>query len=120
MLSAANKIRSGAQAARVQDDITRTLLGSTAVRSDDAALLAAQLGRQEAGRVASLASRVPTPVAASAVSGGEGFVIGFEGKTAEEKTENALWTAGISAAVPFAFEGVKQTYNFATRAWRRC
>jgi hypothetical protein len=115
MLSAANKIRSGAQAARVQDDITRTLLGSTAVRSDDAALLAAQLGRQEAGRVASLASRVPTPVAASVVSGGEGFVIGFEGKTAEEKTENALWTAGISAAVPFAFEGVKQTYNFATK-----
>ena len=124
LLSQAARIRQGAQAAKVSDEVAATLGGSFAPRADEATRLAQQLGRQQAagktfgvpvsGKVAEIVSKTPTPIATAGVVGAEGAVIGYEGETTEEKLKNAAFTAGISAAVPFAFTGVKKTYDFAT------
>ena len=126
VISDAANLRQGAQAAKASDEVAATLGGAFATRSDEAAQLAAQLGKQQAagkvfgvpvagsGRIAEIVSKSPTPVAAATLAGAEGAVIGYEGETTEEKLKNAAFTAGISAAVPFAFAGVKKTYDFAT------
>jgi hypothetical protein len=124
LISQAARMRQGAQAAQVSDEVAATLGGAFAPRADEAAQLAQQLGRQQAtgttfgipvsGKVAEIVSKTPTPVATAGVVGAEGAVIGYEGDTTEEKLANAAFTAGISAAVPFAFAGAKKTYDFAT------
>ena len=114
VISEAAKLRQGAQAARASDEVAATLGGAFATRSDEAAQLTQQLGRQQGGRIAEIVSKSPTPVAAATLAGAEGAVIGFEGENTEEKLKNAAFTAGISAAVPFAFAGAKKTYDFAT------
>lgn len=114
VISEAAKLRQGSQAAKVSDEVAAALGSTFATRSDEAAQLAAQLGRQQGGRIAEIVSKSPTPVAAATLAGAEGAVIGYEGENTEEKLKNAAFTAGISAAVPFAFVGVKKTYDFAT------
>lgn len=114
VISEAAKLRQGAQAARASDEVAATLGGAFATRSDEAAQLAQQLGRQQGGRIAEIVSKTPTPVAAATLAGAEGAVIGYEGENTEEKLKNAAFTAGISAAVPFVFAGAKKTYDFAT------
>lgn len=124
LISQAARMRQGAQAAQVSDEVAATLGGAFAPRADEAAQLAQQLGRQQAtgttfgipvsGKVAEIVSKTPTPVATAGVVGAEGAVIGYEGDTTEEKLANAAFTAGISAAVPFVFAGAKKTYDFAT------
>lgn len=124
LLSQAARIRQGAQAAKVSDEVAAALGGSFAPRADEAAQLAQQLGRQQAagkafgvpvsGKVAEIVSKTPTPVATAGVVGAEGAVIGYEGETTEEKLSNAAFTAGISATVPFIFAGAKKTYDFST------
>ena len=124
VISEAAKLRQGAQAAKVSDEVAATLGGAFAPRADEAAQLAQQLGRQQAagktfgvpvsGKVAEIVSKTPTPVATAGIVGAEGAVIGYEGETTEEKLKNAAFTAGISAAVPFVFAGAKKTYDFAT------
>lgn len=114
VISEAAKLRQGAQAARASDEVAATLGGAFATRSDEAAQLTQQLGRQQGGRIAEIVSKSPTPVAAATLAGAEGAVIGFEGENTEEKLKNAAFTAGISAAVPFVFAGAKKTYDFAT------
>ena len=124
LIGQAARMRQGAQAAKVSDEVAATLGGSFAPRADEAAQLAQQLGRQQAagttfgvpvsGKVAEIVSKTPTPVATAGIVGAEGAVIGYEGETTEEKLSNAAFTAGISAAVPFAFAGAKKTYDFAT------
>ena len=124
LIGQAARMRQGAQAAKASDEVAATLGGSFAPRADEAAQLAQQLGRQQAagttfgvpvsGKVAEIVSKSPTPVATAGVVGAEGAVIGYEGDTTEEKLANAAFTAGISAAVPFAFAGAKKTYDFAT------
>jgi len=124
LISQAARMRQGAQAAQVSDEVAATLGGAFAPRADEAAQLAQQLGRQQAtgttfgvpvsGKVAEIVSKTPTPVATAGVVGAEGAVIGYEGDTTEEKLANAAFTAGISAAVPFIFAGAKKTYDFAT------
>lgn len=124
LISQAARMRQGAQAAQVSDEVAATLGGAFAPRADEAAQLAQQLGRQQAtgttfgipvsGKVAEIVSKSPTPVATAGVVGAEGAVIGYEGDTTEEKLSNAAFTAGISAAVPFVFAGAKKTYDFAT------
>ena len=124
LLSQAARIRQGAQAAKVSDEVAATLGGAFAPRADEAAQLAQQLGRQQAagktfgvpvsGKVAEIVSKSPTPVATAGVVGAEGAVIGYEGETTEEKLKNAAFTAGISATVPFIFAGAKKTYDFST------
>ena len=127
ILSQAAKLRQGAQAARAADEVGATLGGTFArTGADDASRLAAELGRQQAasrvtgldptGKIAQVLARAPTPVAAAGIAGAEGAVIGAEGQTWEEKAKNAGFTAGISAAVPFAFAGVKKGYDFATES----
>lgn len=115
ILSEAARLRQGAQAAKTQADVAKTLgVPGAAQAADEAALLAQQLGRQQSGRIAEIVSKSPVPAAAAGFAGTEGAVIGFEGQTLEEKATNATITAGISAAVPFAFSGVKKTYDFFT------
>jgi len=114
LLSQAARLRQGAQAARTQAEVASKLGPKVAQVSDEGALLAAQLGKQQSGRVAEFLSKAPTPVAASGFAGAEGLVIGYEGQTEEEKMKNAALTAGISMAVPFAFSGVKKSYDFFT------
>lgn len=124
LISQAARMRQGAQAAQVSDEVAATLGGAFAPRADEAAQLAQQLGRQQAtgttfgvpvsGKVAEIVSKTPTPVATAGVVGAEGAVIGYEGDTTEEKLANAAFTAGISATVPFFFAGAKKTYDFAT------
>lgn len=114
VISEAAKLRQGAQAARASDEVAATLGGAFVPRTDEAAQLAAQLGRQQGGRIAEIVSKSPTPVAAATLAGAEGAIIGYEGETTEEKLKNAAFTAGISAAVPFAFAGAKKTYDFTT------
>ena len=124
LIGQAARMRQGAQAAKVSDEVAATLGGSFAPRADEAAQLAQQLGRQQAtgttfgvpvsGKVAEIVSKSPTPVATAGFVGAEGAVIGYEGDTTEEKLANSAFTAGISAAVPFAFAGAKKTYDFAT------
>lgn len=114
VISQAARLRQGAQAAKASDEVAATLGGAFAPRADEAAQLAAQLGRQQGGRIAEIVSKTPTPAAAATLAGAEGFVIGYEGDTAEEKLKNAGFTAGISASVPFVFAGAKKTYDFAT------
>jgi len=116
LLTQANRLRQGAQAAKTQAQVASTLGTGVAQTSDEAALLAAQLGRQQSGRVAEVLSQAPTPIAASVLAAGEGAVIGYEGQTDEEKANNAMLTAGISATVPFAFSGIKKGYDFFTES----
>jgi len=132
VLSQAAKLRSGAQAGKAVDEVGASLGGAFArTGADDAAGLAAQLGRQQAGtrvfgvggdatgKIAQTLSKA-SPMAALGVTGGvvglEGAVIGAEGDTWAEKAKNAAFTAGISAAVPFAFAGIKKTYDFGTES----
>ena len=127
VLAQAAKLRQGAQAAKASDEVAAALGGTFArTGADDASRLAAELGRQQAatrvfgmggdatGKIAQVLARAPTPVAAAGLAGAEGAIIGAEGQTFEEKAKNAAFTAGISAAVPFAFAGVKKGYDFAT------
>jgi hypothetical protein len=116
VISEAAKLRQGAQAGLVADDVAATLGGAFAKRGEDAVSLAQQLGQQQSGRLAQFVSGAPTPVAASALAGAEGAVIGFEGQDLQEKATNAVFTAGISATVPFAFAGAKKVYDFATES----
>ena len=116
LLSQANRLRQGAQAAQTQAQVASQLGSGVAKVSDESALLAAQLGRQQSGATAQLLSKAPIPVAASGVAAGEGYVIGYEGMTDQEKADNALLTAGISATVPFAFAGIKKGYDFFTES----
>jgi hypothetical protein len=119
LISQASRLRQGDLARQAQAQVGSKLGQAVAQTSDEAALLAAQLGRQQSGVTAQLLSKAPTPVAASGLAFGEGGIIGYEGQTAEEKAKNGLLTAGISAAVPFAFvpfafAGVKKGYDFFT------
>jgi len=116
LLTQANRLRQGAQAAKTQSQIASTLGTGVAQSADEGALLAAQLGKQQSGVTSQLLSKAPTPVAASLVAAGEGLVIGYEGMTDEEKVKNAALTAGISATVPFAFAGVKRGWDFFTES----
>jgi len=133
VLSQAAKLRSGAQAGKAVDEVGASLGGAFArTGADDAAGLAAKLGREQAattGRfykgvdpAGALAQKLSTvkPLTALGVTGGvvglEGAVIGAEGDTWAEKAKNAAFTAGISAAVPFAFAGLKKTYDFGTES----
>lgn len=114
LLSQGARLRQGTQAAKTQAEVASKLGPKVAQVSDEGALLAARLGKEEGGRIAQVLSRAPTPVAASGFAGAEGLVIGSEGQTEEEKMKNAALTAGISMAVPFAFSGVKKSYDFFT------
>lgn len=116
LLTQANRLRQGQQAAQTQAQVASKLGPKVAQVSDEGALLAAQLGRQQSGAVAQLLSKAPTPVAASGFATAEGAVIGYEGQTQEEKAKNAAITAGISATVPFAFSGIKKGYDFFTES----
>jgi len=127
LLANAYKLRKGAQAARSADEVAMALGGQFALRSGDAAKLAAQYGAQQAagtgaqvlGRAAQKLATATTPgggfvplaVPAAGIAAAEGAVFGYEGATDEEKVMNSAFTAGISAAVPFAFAGVKLGYN---------
>ena len=131
VLGQAAKLRPGVQAGKAADEVGATLGGSFArTGADDAAGLAAQLGRQQAattgrlykgvdptGKIAQTLSKAsPMGIlgATAGVGAVEGAIIGAEGDTWAEKAKNATFTAGISAAVPFAFAGLKKTYDFAT------
>jgi len=133
VLSQAAKLRQGAQATRAADEVGAALGGSFArAGADDASRLAAELGRQQAattgflykgidptGKIALTLSRATPGQALAATAGvaaAEGAVIGAEGQTWEEKAKNAAFTAGISAAVPIGFAGVKKSYDFATES----
>lgn len=135
VLSQANLLRSGAKAAQAGDEVAATLggqFGRQADKAEDYAGLLSQLqgqvktpllptlskipgvsGLNTSGAAQTL-SKIPTPVAASGFATAEGAIIGAEGDTVLEKAQNAAITAGISAAVPFAFAGVKKSYDFAT------
>lgn len=131
VLTQAAKLRPGVEATKAADEVASALGGAfTRTGADDAALLAAQLGRQQAattgwlfrgvdptGKIAQTLSKV-SPMGFVGATGGvaavEGGIIGAEGDTLEDKARNATFTAGISAAVPFAFAGLKKTYDFAT------
>lgn len=132
VLAQAAKLRQGAQAAKAADEVAATLGGTFArTGADDASRLAAELGRQQAatrvfgmggdatGKIAQTLSRA-TPGQALAATAGvaatEGAIIGAEGQTFEEKAKNAAFTAGISAAVPVGFAGVKKGFDFATES----
>ena len=131
VLGQAAKLRPGVQAGKAADEVGATLGGAFArTGGDDAAALAAQLGRQQAattgrfykgvdptGKIAQTLSKAsPMGIlgATAGVAAVEGAIIGAEGETWEDKAKNATFTAGISAAVPFAFAGLKKTYDFAT------
>jgi hypothetical protein len=115
LINSAMQLRKGQQA--VQGGIqVADALPSVASASDELARMGAMYGRQQSGAAASTLARVPTPVAASGLAALEGGVIGFEGDTLEDKVTNAAFTAGISAAVPFAFAGVKKGYDVATES----
>ena len=125
LLSQANRLRQSAQAATTQSQVAATLGTGVAQSADEGAQLATQLLREQSGSLLSkirpdlvtpteLLSRAPTVLGASALAAGEGAVIGYEGNTDEEKANNALITAGISSAVPFAFAGVKKGYDVFT------
>ena len=129
VLGQAAKLRPGVQAGKAADEVGATLGGSFArTGADDAAGLAAQLGRQQAattgrlykgvdptGKIAQTLSKAsPMGIlgATAGVGAVEGAIIGAEGDTWAEKAKNATFTAGISAAVPFAFAGLKKTYDW--------
>jgi hypothetical protein len=114
VISEAARLRKGAQAGFVADDIAATLGGSFAARGADSTRLAQQLGQQQSGRLAQAVSNIPAPVAASVLAGAEGGIIGFEGQDLGDKATSAATTAGISAAVPFAFALTKKGYDFFT------
>lgn len=128
VLGQAARLRPGVQAGKAADEVGATLGGAFArTGGDDAAALAAQLGRQQAatrvsgldptGKIAQTLSKAsPMGIlgATAGVGAVEGAIIGAEGETWEDKARNATFTAGISAAVPFAFAGLKKTYDFAT------
>jgi len=131
VLGQAARLRPGVQAGKAADEVGATLGGAFArTGGDDAAALAAQLGRQQAattgrfykgvdptGKIAQTLSKAsPMGIlgATAGVGAVEGAIIGAEGETWEDKAKNATFTAGISAAVPFAFAGLKKTYDFAT------
>jgi len=127
LLSQSNRLRQSAQAAQTQSKVAATLGTGVAQSADEGAQLATQLLREQSGSLLSkirpdlvtpteLLSKAPTVLGASALAAGEGAVIGYEGQTDEEKANNALLTAGISAAVPFAFAGVKKGYDVFTES----
>jgi hypothetical protein len=127
LLTQANKLRQSAQAATTQSQVAATLGTGVAQSADEGAQLATQLLREQSGSLLSkirpdlitpteLLSKAPTVLGASALALGEGAVIGYEGQTDEEKFNNALITAGISSAVPFAFAGVKKGYDVFTES----
>tara|TARA_R110002167_G_scaffold209412_1_gene413338 strand:- start:52 stop:2829 length:2778 start_codon:yes stop_codon:yes gene_type:complete len=139
LLAGAYKLRQGVQATRVADDVALTLGGRFATQSDDAAKLAAQYGAQQAAgktgtflssapigaaaqRLATaqvgakglpLVGKIPLPlvVPGAGLAAAEGAVFGYEGSNDDEKAANALFTAGISAAVPLGWSGLKQGYG---------
>ena len=136
LLAGAYKLRQGVQAARAADDVALTLGGRFAAQSDDAAKLAAQYGAQQAaGKSGTLLSSapigaaaqklataqvgtkaLPLAVPAAGLAAAEGAVFGYEGATEEEKANNALFTAGISAAIPLGWSGLKQGYGEITKS----
>ena len=133
VLGQAARLRPGVQAGKAADEVGATLGGSFArTGADDAAALSAQLGRQQAattgrlykgvdptGKIAQTLSKASPMGALGAVSGVaavEGGIIGAEGDTWEEKAKNATFTAGISAAVPLVFSGVKKVYDSVTKS----
>ena len=108
-------------------------------QTDDAARLAAQYGAQQAAgktgtflssapigaaaqRLATaqvgakglpLVGKIPLPlvVPGAGIAAAEGAVFGYEGANDDEKAANALFTAGISAAVPLGWSGLKKGYG---------
>jgi len=125
VLSQAYKLRKGRQAAQASDEVASTLGGAFASRGDDAAALAAQLGQQQAisqvgnfGKISSVLaqSKAPLVLSAAGFAGAEGALFGYEGDTPEEAVKNAAITGTISTAVPFAFSGIKQGYDLATKS----
>lgn len=100
-------------------------------QTDDAARLAAQYGAQQAaGKTGTFLSSAPIGAAAqklataqvgtkalplvvpgAGIAAAEGAVFGYEGANDDEKAANALFTAGISAAVPLGWSGLKQGYG---------
>jgi len=126
LVNSAVQLQRGRQAIQQGAEVGRVIpgLSRSAASTDDMINLGAQLGRQQAGPAAALLSRVPTSAAYPAlgpaaigagVLAAEGGVIGFEGENLEEKVENAAFTAGISASVPFLFAGVKKGYDAVTK-----
>lgn len=130
ILGQAARLRPGVQAGKAIDEVGASLGGSFARTSaEDAAGLSAQLGRQQAstrplgldplGKIAqtlSKANPLGAIAAASGVGAVEGGIFGAEGNTWGEIADNAVFTAGISAAVPFVFGGLKKVYDFATES----
>jgi len=140
LLANAQRIRSGQQTAQAGAEVASRVGTRVAAGSDELSQAAKLRGSGPldemarfynkqtnplATRVANLTPTVPTPgllninpviPVAAGVAAAEGGAIGFEGETLEEKAKNGLITAGISAAVPFAFAGVKKTYDFATES----
>ncbi len=130
ILGQAAKLRPGVKVRKSIDEVGTTLGGSFArTQADDAAALSAQLGRQQAntrlsgldpaGKIAQTLSKA-SPLGVVGTTAGvlavEGGIIGAEGDTWKEKAESGAWTAGISAAIPFSFAGVKKIYDFATES----
>jgi len=137
VISQAYNLKKGYDAARVADDVAAAvakspmasaIYGTTAARSGDAGRLAAQYGAQQAGqnmgmrfaadplgkitqRIASVQNKAALPAVTAGLMGAEGAVFGYEGDTTQDKITNAAITAGISAAIPFAWAGAKQTYS---------
>ena len=135
-LAQASRMRNVSTGAQAADDVAATLGGQFAARSDESLELAKALSRGESALptvagapkqavfgiptaplsapVASTLSKVSPTKALAGVAATEGAVFGFEGQTLEEKVQNAAFTAGVSATVPFAFAGVKKLYDGAT------
>lgn len=126
-LAAGARLRQGAQASRTAPAI----LGAT----DEAAAASQSLARQMAaggmrGRQAlnpiqsamlsgkelalQVGARAPVAVQGAVIAGAEGAVFGYEGATAEEKRQNAMWSGALSAAFPLAGGMVGKLWNGAT------
>jgi len=124
-LQAGTRLRQGAQASQA----VPAILGA----SDEAAMASQALARQMAaggataapnalqsavrgGRelAAQVAQRTPVVLQASALAGAEGAVFGYEGATAQEKKENAIWSGALSAAFPVGAAAIGKMWNGAT------
>lgn len=126
-LQATAALRQGAQASRAAPAI----LGATDETAAASQALARQMaaggmqGRQALNPIQSamlsgkelalqVGARAPVAVQGAVLAGAEGAVFGYEGATAEEKRQNAMWSGALSAAFPLAGGMVGKLWNGAT------
>lgn len=126
-LQATAALRQGAQASRAAPAI----LGATDETAAASQALARQMaaggmqGRQALNPIQSamlsgkelalqVGARAPVAVQGAVLGGAEGAVFGYEGATAEEKRQNAMWSGALSAAFPLGAGAIGKLWNGVT------